>query len=546
MSYSRIYPNRNNTIFKKNSGSQPAKDGNINTGSSPSFELMNGNGTSIIIMDFDISQIKNILSANPFVCNLVMWDSGTIIEPALPPQNVDLIYFEDDFVEGNGFTFLADDILQEPSNYNLRDQTNDWDGILFPIASTGAININTGFSIGDSFQIDGVTLTIGVDFALGGTDSVTANNFIAAINTNIPTVTATSNYASNTNGSGIITITANTAGTIGNAIGITVLASTNGHTTSAATLLGGVDLQGLFPALTLDKTNQDLSIAVSAFITTAIANNKNPKFGLRVSNHVNNVETQTKFLYSRHTRTIFQPYLEFKISDEILDTRFNTIATISNNFYLLTNTGNNFVGTSVTAEIQDTSGNILFSGTVVNPKSGTYYFNYTAPSTLVKQNVYDVWKVDGEVVAKNLIQIKSPNTIKLNDQLSGLFFGPTSSYSHANIRHNDVVEFTITSEIRGKGAVLSDKYEYRIVTSSNFEMVPWTKASVYGNKIYFNVDTSFFYPEIEYEVFVRLVEKEYTKTSSLTYKFRLKQDGPTHLDGKNASPYNNRHYLFQK
>ena len=544
MSYKRIYPNKNNTVFKKNNGDQAQRNGTINTGSNPNFELMTGNGYSIIIMDFDISQIKTILTANPFTCNLVMWDASTIFEPALKPQAIDLIYFEADFVEGNGFTFLAEDIVQEPSNYNLRDQTNNWNGILFPITATGAININTGFTTGDSFQIDGVTLTIGVDFALGGNDFATANNFIAAIAANIPTVIGTSSYATNASGSGIITITAVTTGISGNTIGLAVLASTNGHTASGATLTGGVDLQGLFPALTLDKANEDLSIPLTAFINTAITNSVNPKFAIRISNHINDSETSTKFLYSRHTRTIFQPYLEFKINNEVLDTRFNTLATVSNRFYLLTQTNNNFVGTLVTAEIQDSSGAILFAGTVINPKPGTYYMDYTPPIALAKTNVYDVWKVDGTVVAKSLIQIKSPNQIKLNNELNGLFFGPTTSYSHANIRHGDIVQFTITSEIRGKGAVLSDKFEYRIVTSSNFEMIPWTKASVYNNKIYFDVDTNFFYPEIEYEVFVRLAEIDYTKTSSLTYKFRLKQNGPTHLDGKNATPYNNRNNIF--
>lgn len=544
--YYRIYPSKNNTIFKKNSGNQAERNGLINTGSSPSFEIMNGNGYSVAVMDFDISSIASILAVNPFVCNLVMWDSGTILEPALSPQDIDVIYFEEDFAEGNGFMFLGEDILQEPSNYNLRDATNNWNGILFPTAATGVLNINTGFVSGDSFLIDSITLTAGVDFAVGGSDFTTANNLIAAIIANVPSVTSTSNYALNASGNGAITITAANIGMVGNTIALAVLSSTNGHTASAPTLTGGVDIQGLFPALMLDKENEDLTINLTSFINTAITNSVNPKFGIKASNHVNASDTSTKFLYSRHTRTIFQPYLEFKINDEILDTRFNTIANSSNRFYLLTQTGNNFVGTSVTAEIQDTSGAVLFTGTVVNPKSGVYYIDYTPPMTLAKKNVYDIWKVDGEVVAKSLIQIKSPNQILLSNELNGLFFGPTTSYSHANIRHKDVVKFIITSEIRGKGAVLSDKFEYRIVASNNFEMVPWTKASIYNNRIYFNVDTNYFYPEIEYEVFVRLVEKQYTKTSSITYRFRLKQNGPTHLDGKSVSPYNNRDYLFTK
>ena len=72
-------------------------------------------------------------------------------------------------------------------------------------------------------------------------------------------------------------------------------------------------------------------------------------------------------------------------------------------------------------------------------------------------------------------------------------------------------------------------------------MIPWTKAEIYNGVISFKVDTNFFFPELEYEVFVRLKDKEFVRTSNLTHKFRLTEDGPTHLANRNANPYNNRY-----
>lgn len=545
MSYKRIYASKNNTVFKKNSGNIAALSGTINTGSSPTMEMMNGNGESALVFAFDISSIKPLLSAHSYTCSLRLWDGGTIFEPSLPPQDIELIYFEQDFLEGNGFSFAGQDVLEEKSNYNFRDATNNWDGILFATKATGSINIVTGFTIGDKFQINGTTLTAGLDFGVGSTDSATANNFVAAIATKVPAVTAVSNYIVATNGNGTISLTANAAGTVGNSITLVIVASTNLHTVSGPTLTGGVDLTAA-PSYPLDKTNDDIVIDVSTFIATAITDNANPRFALRPSIHTNDVATFTKFIHSRHTRTVFQPYLEFQIADEIIDERNDVVATIPSKLFLLTQTGINFVGTTVSAEIQDATGTLITTPIVVNPQPGVYFVSYTPDISVAKKNVFDVWKVDGVTVAKNLLQVKSPNAIKLEDTLGGLFFGPTTAYLNANIRKNDIARFVVTSEIRGKGAVISDKYEYRIVATNAFEMVPWTRTNVYNNKIFFDVDTTFFYPEIEYEVFVRLVEDTYIRTSNLTYKFRLQEDGPTHLIGRSASPYSDRNYLFNK
>ena len=109
----------------------------------------------------------------------------------------------------------------------------------------------------------------------------------------------------------------------------------------------------------------------------------------------------------------------------------------------------------------------------------------------------------------------------------------------------DVVKVNLISEIRSTGSVLSKNYEYRIVTTSDFEMLPWSPISLYDSKMFCFIDTSYYFPEIEYELFVRYKDTKIVKTSPSSMRFRIAVDGATHLDGYGANPYNSRDYYLQ-
>jgi hypothetical protein len=77
-------------------------------------------------------------------------------------------------------------------------------------------------------------------------------------------------------------------------------------------------------------------------------------------------------------------------------------------------------------------------------------------------------------------------------------------------------------------------------------MVPWSPVSIYIDKLYFNINTEYFFPEQQYEVFLRNRTNEYSRTSHLSYKFKVSQDGASHLRSQNASPYFSRDSYFSK
>ena len=440
MSYIRVYPSRGTTIFKRSSGGAQEILGTVNTGKNTIHELMDGNSQSAILMNFDISSIKTKLQNYSYTCSLKMWDAGVIFEPTINLKTIDLLYFTEEFTEGDGFSFLGASALPQAANWLER--------------------------------VDG---------------------------------------------------------------------------TAWSPVQPGTFTQGLFPAYQLNEANEDITInGLTTFVDNAITASANPSFGIRISNNTVDGDTFTKFLHSRHTRTIYKPFLEFTIDDNIVDGRYNAMATQLTRLYLLTDSGVNFVGTSVIAQILDNTGAVLATPTIVNPTPGVYYIEYTPLITEADSILFDTWSVDGIDVASNVFKVNSPNTVSGKNNTKNLYFFPTTSYLHPIVKKNDVVLFNLISEIRGLGSIMLPGYEYKVVTTSNFEMQGWTPVNIYDNKLFFTIDTKYYFTELEYEVLVRLKEGASIKTSAMTYRFRVVADGATHLDDVSASPYNSRDKNFYK
>ncbi len=430
--YIRIYPSRNNTIFKRASGGQAEVLGTVNTGKNPISEITDGNTQSAFLMNFDISGIKSRLQAfSGWTCNLKLWDAGTIFEPTITLKTVDLLYFNDEFTEGDGFSYIGTKALSQASNWTDRVTGTPW----------------TQPTYFDTLTID---------------------------------------------------------------------------------------------TKQLNDANEDL---LFTGLESSIDLNQTLNLGLRISTNTLSDQTFTKFIYTRQTRTVFKPFLEFFIPDEVIDQRVNVIAGSTSNIFLLNSTGSDFVGT-LTVEIKNAAGDIIETPTVINPSVGVNYVAITPAIGLANTTLFDVWSIDGTPIAKNLIQVKSPNQVT-GPNLDNLFFYPTTSYLHQSIRKNDIVTFNVTSEIRGKGSVVMDGYEYRITSTNNFEIQPWSAVSFYDNKLFFNIDTSYYYAPLEYEVFIRLKQGASIKTSAMSYKFKLVTDEPTHMQSLAANPYSSRDAGFK-
>lgn len=297
----------------------------------------------------------------------------------------------------------------------------------------------------------------------------------------------------------------------------------------------------------LNRINEDLLFDVTNEVNISVGNGTNPKFSLSIFNRDEDLsQIYTKFFYSRHTRTVFRPYIEFFIEDTITDKAYNCKAGESNKIYLINENGTDFLGT-VLAKVTANDGT-MSTPIVTHSSIGVYYIELTPTMPISTKDEYYtiIWNIDGVDLYKQLIKVLNPNKTTHKIDYKNLFFYPSTSSTHQILRQGDVVPFEVVSQIRGQGDVCIDTYEFKVISMGDFEMVPWTPVSIYREKMFFYLDTSYFYPEQQYEIFIRNNRPDFQLTSQLTYKFKLIQDAESHLRNMNASPYYSREQFFSK
>lgn len=435
MSYFRLYPSRNNTIFRYKTSSTATSSENINTGANPIMELMQGRGESKLLYGFDLpAWLRTRLSEFTFTANLQLWDAGTLFAPGTKLGEVKLKSFEDDFSEGDGYSFDKPENLIQVSNWKYRDSTNLWSTVSF-------------------------------------TDILTYE---------------------------------------------------------------------------LNTINEDLNFSITGSISDFITNGIEPKYCLEYSTPTLDTLLYAKYIHSNYTKTVFKPYIEFFINDNINDKTFSCLGGQLNKIYLV-NQGGNDVSGVLTATTQH-EGFGASSTIVTRERVGVYSISITPPVVSLKDSYSTIlWAIDGVDVKKQIVTVKSPNQFEETIEQKNLFFYPTTPYTHNIVRHGDVIPFSVISQIRGKGTIVTThSYEYKITSADGFEMTPWTEVSVYRDKMYFNVNTEYFFPEQQYEVWVRMKTNDFTITSNQTHKFKLAMNDKSHMRQLSTSPYYSREIFFGK
>lgn len=301
-------------------------------------------------------------------------------------------------------------------------------------------------------------------------------------------------------------------------------------------------------SLFLNKDNQDLIFDVTSSIAANISDPSSLyNYAISVVTPQTDQNILVKFLYGKYTKTIFQPYLEFIINDEILDSAYNMMAGQSNNLYFINENGINFSNT-VTASVT-LNDNSVITPSVIHNSVGVYYINITPlePARINKKEYIIVtWAINDKPVYKQVLDVKPQNLFITDIDYRNILFYPTTPYTHNIVRIGDIIPFKLVSQIRGQNDVILDTYEYRLVSQDGFEFIPWTPVSVYRNNMYFYINTSFLYPENQYEVFIRNKMNDFQITSNTTHRFKLTSNEASHLRELSATPYFSRETFFSK
>lgn len=445
MSYYRIYPERQNTIFRygvynKNNELAEHNSTTINCGANPVMELMDGKGESKLLFGFKIPlALKNKLATNVYTTKLQLWDAGTLWEPAINLKNVVLESFTPNFSEGNGYSFLPPEAKAGVSNWKNADSTIFWEDVAFT-------------------QVD--------------------------------------NYEMN-------------------------------------------------------RINEDFNFTVTNSLITYLDTNSSIdnlyNLSLKIGNRKSDVmNIYRKFIHSNYTKTVFKPYLEFFIEDTITDQSTNFFALQANKVYLINKTGKSF-SSNPTAKV--TLDNITSDMFPEQLGVSAWYLSLTPInySTLNKKVFCTiVWSIDGKEIQKQLLEVQTPNVLVEQYDINKVFFYPVTPLSHNVAKQGDILPYTVVSEIRGKGIIVLDSYEYKVTSMDGFEMCPWTKVSVYKNQMYFNLNTDYYFPEQQYEVFIRNKTNNFSITSNLSHKFKVTMNDKSHLRELSSSPYYSREQAFSK
>lgn len=297
----------------------------------------------------------------------------------------------------------------------------------------------------------------------------------------------------------------------------------------------------------LQSDNQDLIFDVTSSIQSDINTNSVYNYSLSVEENQYDQNILTKFIWGRHTNTVFKPYLEFHIEDTIKDSAYNLLAGQSNKIYFMNENGLDFQGV-ITASVTLNNSNVTIENSI-KIKDGLYYIVITPlePSKInIKEFIKIIWKIGTNEVYKQILEVKPNNQFIKSHSIENVIFYPNSSYQSNVVRHGDIIPIKVNSDIRGKGPIVLNNYKYRVVESNGFEMIPWTDVSVYRDEMFFYINTEFFFPESNYEIFLKNDFNNFSITSSKTMKFKIIANDSSHLRELSANPYYNRETFFSK
>jgi hypothetical protein len=514
MSYIRIYPDKNNTIFKSSLGSIEQKRGFINTGQNPIMELNDGASFSRMLLGFSLEKLKEKLEGKSYTCNLKLFDAGELRETEItaPFKNslsavkpIDIFYFNSLFIEGDGFHLSEPSAVIGASNWvNRTVGTKVYKGEWDANANTPELGLPEN-NIGNYYKV----ATSGFQTLNGETNPIYYNEGDWVMATQDKTNTPIWFKIENLND--------------------TVFQTpwTNEFETPVKT----IQLQS--------KVDDIIVKNLETYVENSIENDLNCSFALSFDSRDLSDTLYSKFVYSRHTKTIFKPFLEFFINDTIKDDRNTMKVVVSSNLYL---TNQNFEDIpNLSVKIINLETGLETEPSLNNLNNGVYNYTYTPTSD---GEYEEVWRMGANVIKRSIL--KTVPLYNFNNNLySNLYFYPTTYYNKGLIRKGDVIKANLIARNKNK-IFLSSDFEYKIVTTSDFTVTPWQSISLSGEEMFFRIDTFFFYEEIEYEVFVRLKNNDRTQTGDKSYKFRVIYDGASRFDDVHASPYSDRNIYLKR
>lgn len=370
-----------------------------------------------------------------------------------------------------------------------------------------------------SFQLDLFTITEDWDEG-SGYDFVYADQDILSFNL----VTGATNwYQRKTN------IAWKTAGAY--TTGTTVITATSAHTGTTITGASKIIATQIFP-----KGNENISIDITSYINSILySGSTDYGLGLKFTPLYESGETlyrQAVAFHLKNTNTVFEPYLETTINDNISDDRRFFFLDKQNDLYLYSSAGDVTV-TGVT--IVDYNGKVmttLTGASIVRVKTGVYKISLIVDSSIYPDAVIfnDVWGVSQVVGEGGRIKKITQDFYLIhqdryfNFDLSNEVNPDNFYFTYFGIKS---AEYIRRGDVRRVQILVKELYEtpdnfyplnlsYRIFMKqgnrTQMDLIPFTPVDRTSKGYEFTLDTSWLIPQDYY------LELKFTNKSSVVTK----------------------------
>lgn len=299
-----------------------------------------------------------------------------------------------------------------------------------------------------------------------------------------------------------------------------------------------------------EKGNESIDFDVTDYINERLADTGNTGssygIGIKFPDVYEAVETELRqavAFHAKNTNTVYEPYLETIVDDNITDDRNYFFLDKDNDLYLYVNIGNTKQNITINyVNIYDQDDNLIttLSGdSIVNVQKGIYKTTINVDSNSYPDAVLfrDEWSVNingRETTYNGEFYLISQDNYFTFDNSNQIVFDNYYFYfwgigEKENIRNGGIrkIKLTIKEMYPNQNKFLPLEIEYRLFTTvgSKYEInvIPFTPVNRTNKGYEFNLDTSWLIPQ-DYKLQIRLKNGDYYENKQ-TLSFTVVNDG---------------------
>lgn len=308
----------------------------------------------------------------------------------------------------------------------------------------------------------------------------------------------------------------------------------------AYTLTGSTGMTGTSQVITsqiFPKGNEDVSMDVTTYVNNILYSGATDNgLGLKYPDSIEALTTLYKkavAFHLRNTNTVFEPYIETTIADQISDDRKYFYLDKANDLYLYSSTGDISISAVTIYDFRGAAVSVLTGSSITRVKKGVYKITVTVDSSVYPDAVIfrDVWTVTQNSKVKAisqdfyLINESKYYSFDLSNSISpdNFHFGYFGIKSGENIKRGELRKIQITTkqlyqtQDDNLPLVLSYRLYMKQGGHTQSDIIPLTPVSRTSRGYEFDLDTSWLIPQDYYLELKLSINSLFTTKSPISF-----------------------------